>query len=84
MNDLPDIATVKPGDYVGIAGTWTDEDGLQELGIVVEVEEIPVLETKLATDWFGDTQGWVHVLTEAGDIEQWEINALEIIFAAKE
>ena len=80
---------VKVGDYVGIAGTWDDDTGLEEVGLVIEVdiEESPTLKYKseLADHWFGHAIGWARVFVSSGEyIETWDINNLEVIFAAKE
>lgn len=88
LNDADEREMIKVGDYVGIAGTWNDDTGLEEVGLVIEVdiEEAPTLKYKsdLANRWFGDAIGWAKVFLPNGEIEPWDINNLEIIFAAKE
>jgi len=86
--DLDDYLEIKVGDYVGIAGTFTDEEGLDELGLVIELEvdDAPTLKmrSELADQWFGTEIGWAKVFLPNGEIEPWDICNLEVIFAAKE
>lgn len=81
-----EVSHIKVGDYVGIKGTWDDDSGLEEIGLVVEVEgssETEMLEvygSRLATDWFGSPFHCAKVLLPTGEIEPWDTGNLEIIF----
>ena len=82
-----EIEKIKVGDYVGIAGTFNDDTGLEEIGLVIEVdrEESPTrMASELANEWFGNDIGWASVWLPSGELEVWDISNLEIIFDSQQ